>query len=81
MAPSTARRLQHIERLMFDLPEVRDSYYSGEIGQAKVALLIQVRESRQLTQWMARARNVTVRRLEMEVQAVFRLPRTLRRRA
>ena len=72
MPSSTARRLERIERLMFELPEVRDSFYSGEIGLAKVDLLLRVWKSRQMDKWMDRARNVTVRRLEMEVQAVLR---------
>jgi hypothetical protein len=72
LAGSTARRLQHIERCMWEMPEVREAFYTGEIGLAKVAQLIRVAKGQDLTDWMERARGVTVRRLELEVRAVLR---------
>jgi hypothetical protein len=71
MGRSTARRLRRVERWMFELPEVREAYYKGEIGIAKVVQLIRVRESRSQAEWLERAKQVTVRRLEKEVQLVL----------
>ncbi|MFC2171881.1 hypothetical protein ACFLU6_04535, partial [Acidobacteriota bacterium] len=70
---STARRLKHIERRMYDLPEYRDAYYGGEIGLAKINLLLRVEcaNSTSKKAWLERAEGVTVRRLGREVQAVL----------
>jgi hypothetical protein len=72
MSTSTARRLKWIEQQMFDLPEVRKAYYSGEIGLARVGQLLRVRRARDMAAWVERAKEVTVRRLEQEVQVVLR---------
>jgi hypothetical protein len=72
MGQSTARRLRWIERYMYDLPEVREAYYKGEIGIAKVTQLVRVRGARNIGDWVKRAKRVTVRRLEQEVQLVLR---------
>jgi hypothetical protein len=72
MAPSTARRLKWIERWMFELPEVRKAYYAGEIGLARVGPLLRVNRARHMAAWVERAKGVTVRRLEQEVQLVLR---------
>jgi hypothetical protein len=71
MGRSTARRLRWVERWMFELPEVREAYYKGEIGIAKVVQLLRVRESSNQAEWLERAKQVTVRRLEKEVQLVL----------
>jgi hypothetical protein len=71
MGRSTARRLKWIERHMFDLPDIRDAYYKGEIGIAKVVQLLHVRDARNIRDWLERAKQVTVRRLEQEVRLVL----------
>jgi 5-methylcytosine-specific restriction endonuclease McrA len=72
MGRSTARRLRWIERYMHDLPEARAAYYQGEIGIAKVVQLVRVRGAWNRGDWVERAKQVTVRRLEQEVQLVLR---------
>jgi hypothetical protein len=54
------------------MPELREAYYTGEIGLARVTQLIRVHQTWNLKAWVERARSVTVRRLELEVQAVVR---------
>jgi hypothetical protein len=71
MGRSTARRLRWIERWMFELPEVREAYYGGKIGIAKVVQLLRVRGARNPGEWLERAKQVTVRRLEQEVNLVL----------
>jgi hypothetical protein len=60
------------ERQMFELPELRKAYYAGEIGLARVGPLLRVKRARDMAAWVERAKGVTVRRLEQEVQLVLR---------
>jgi hypothetical protein len=57
---------------MFELPELRKAYYKGEIGLARVVQLLRVKSARNFAAWVERAKGVTVRRLEQEVQLVLR---------
>jgi len=68
LSPRKARELKRIERLLFDLPLLQQAYFAGELGDAKIRLLVRVATERTEALWLERARCVTVRRLDDEVR-------------
>jgi hypothetical protein len=72
MGASTARRLKWVERQIYDHPELGEAYYAGRIGLAKVRPLLRVRQAKDFRAWIERAKGITVRRLEREVNYVLR---------
>jgi hypothetical protein len=73
ISPRLAADLVYAYRRFFDLPEVGKAYWSGEITWSQVRCLLGVCRPDTQAAWIARAKEVTVRRLELEARHVRRL--------
>ena len=68
ISPRKARELRYIERRLFELPRLQQASFAGELGQAKLRLLVGIANEATEARWLERARQVTVRRLEDEIR-------------
>jgi len=68
LSPRKARELKFLERRLFDLPLLQEACFSGELGQAKLRVVVRVADVQTEALWLERAKKVTVRRLEQEVR-------------
>jgi hypothetical protein len=71
LGPRTARDLRNIEYAIWWLPKLREAWETGEIGIAKMRLLIRVAREETDGFWLERARALTVKLLDAEVKATL----------
>jgi hypothetical protein len=73
ISPRLAYDLVFAYRRFFDLNKVGNAYWNGEITWSQARCLLGVCRPDTQTAWISRAREVTVRRLELEARHVRRL--------
>jgi hypothetical protein len=67
-SPRKTRALVALDRRLAELPELADAYRAGEVSFARALVLLPVIRPQNEAPWLARAREVTIRRLDDEVE-------------
>jgi hypothetical protein len=67
-SPRKTRALIALDRRLAELPELSDAYRAGRLSFARALVLLAVVRPENEAAWLARAREVTIRRLEDEVE-------------
>ena len=81
LAPRTARRLVALAGAEHTAPAVASAFRRSEIHAGQAAVLLRVADLESASRWVERAKQVTLRRLEDDVDAEFPVPRTIAFRA
>ena len=77
LAPRTARRLAALAAAEQTAPAVATAFRRGEIHAGQAAALLRVADLESASRWVERAKQVTLRRLEDDVDAESPVPRAI----